>query len=138
VRACACLRSSSDIGAIFLHVPRDKARRGEITRGETNTHVRELEEERQEETDGTRGGKIEMENERVEYKREDGREKKRPEIKIQSFRPVLHHADEDNGIPRYFLPLHGIFLRVNTRVFFLSLSLSLYLLLISSLRARWN
>jgi len=66
-----------------------------------------LEEERQEEMDGTREGKIEMErtNERIGCKREEEgeREKKRPEIKIQSFRPVLHHADEDNGIPRYFL-----------------------------------
>lgn len=64
-----------------------------------------------------------------ERKRERGRkrEKERPEIKIQSFRPVLHHADKDNGIPRYFLPVHGIFLRVNTPVFFHSLLSSLLL-----------
>lgn len=36
VRLCmhARSRSLSDIGAIFSHVPRDKARQGEITRGE--------------------------------------------------------------------------------------------------------
>lgn len=92
----------------------------------TNTHVCEVRgREAGEETNGTREGKIEMENERVGCKREEEgrREKKRPEIKIQSFRPVLHHADEDNGIPRYFLSMHGIFLRVNTRAFSFSLSI---------------
>lgn len=121
----ACSRSLSDIGAIFPHVPRDKTRQGEITRGE-QIHAYTSWKRRGRKRDGwnAREGKIEMENERVEYTREreryEGREKKRPEIKIQSFRPVLHHADEDNGIPRYFLPVHGIFLSVNTRVFFLS------------------
>lgn len=76
--------------------------------------------------DGERGGggvKDKKEREREGRRRE----KERPEIKIQSFRPVLHHADKDNGIPRYFLPVHGIFLRVNTPVFFHSLLSSLLL-----------
>lgn len=85
------------------------------SRGHVYVRATSVEEEREEETDGTRERKIEMENEHGEGEREREKEKKRPEIKIQSFRPVLHRADEDNGIPRYFLPVHGIFPRVNTR-----------------------
>lgn len=55
---------------------------------------------------------------RATQRRQRIEQRARWKIKIQSFRPVLHRADEDNGIPRHFLPVHRIFSRVNIRAFY--------------------